>query len=187
MHKRLCACGCGDRVTPKVESQHMNALAPAALASQVLDQNRGLVRRKKKFKAIGFPAPFRQRLAMGNTTEIDDRSRVTPDVESQHMNALAPADRASQVLVQNRKLVHRKKKSKAIGFHAPSHQRLAMGNTTEIDDIDMDLDNNDPLSLDPSESMVMGEDLDEAYGSGQFAPHVERSKFFQKYQSYQPS
>jgi hypothetical protein len=180
MHKRLCACGCGDRVTPKVESQHMNALAPAALASQVLDQNRRLVRRKKKSKAIGFPASFRQRLAMGNTTEIDDR--VTPKVESQHMNALAPAVQASQVLVQNRKLVHRKKKSKAIGFHAPSRQQLAMGNTTDIDD--MDIDDNDPVSLDSSESMM---DLDEAYGSGQFAPHVERSKFFQKYQSYQPS
>lgn len=74
MHKRLCACGCGDRVTPKVESQHMNALAPAALASQVLDKNRGLIRRKKrsKAKAIGFPAPFHRRLAMGNTTGIDD-------------------------------------------------------------------------------------------------------------------
>ena len=72
MHKRLCACGCGERVTRKVELQHMNALAPAVLASQVLDQNRRLVRRKKKSKAIGFPAPFRRRLAMGNTTEIDD-------------------------------------------------------------------------------------------------------------------
>lgn len=52
----------------------MNALAPAVLASQVLDKNRGLLRRKKrsKAKAIGFPAPFHRRLAMGNTIEIDD-------------------------------------------------------------------------------------------------------------------
>lgn len=73
MHKRLCACGCGNRVTRKVELQHMNSLAPAVLGSQVLDLNRKLVRRKKKkTKAIGFPAPLRQRLAMENTTEIDD-------------------------------------------------------------------------------------------------------------------
>ena len=73
MHKRLCACGCGDQVTRKVELQHMNSLTPAVLASQVLDQNRRLVRKKKKkSKAIGFPAPLRRRLAMRNATEIDD-------------------------------------------------------------------------------------------------------------------
>jgi len=72
MHKRLCACGCGERVTRKVESQHINALAPALLTSQVLDRNRRLIRRKKRSQAIGFPAPFRQQLTMGNTTEIDN-------------------------------------------------------------------------------------------------------------------
>jgi len=106
------------------------------------------------------------------------------------MNALAPAVLASQVLDQNRRLVRRKKKSKAIGFPAPFRRRLAMGNTTEIDD--MDVDDNDPVSLDFSESMAMGEDLDvamgedldETYGqstlrrSGRIAPHVEHSKSF---------
>ena len=71
MHKRLCACGCEQQVTQKVESQHMNALAPALLASQVLDQNRTLISRKKRSQAIGFPAHFCQQLAMANTTEID--------------------------------------------------------------------------------------------------------------------
>jgi hypothetical protein len=121
MLKRLCACGCGDQVTQKVESQHLNALAPSILASQVLKKNRKLVRQKKKSKAIGFPAPLRQQLAMRNTTEIDD----------------------------------------------------------------MDLDDNDPVSLNSSESMMMGEDIDEAYGqsrlrrSGRTALHVEHSKLFQ--------
>ena len=62
----------------------MNVLTPAILASQVLDQNRKLVRQKKKSKAIGFPAPFRERLTMGNATEIDDMAiddndPVSPD------------------------------------------------------------------------------------------------------------
>jgi hypothetical protein len=88
MRKRLCACGCGDRVTAKVESQHMNVLAPAVLASQVLDQNRRSIRRKKRSRPIGFPAPFRQRLAMGmsgpsGTTDheidVDDNVPVSPN------------------------------------------------------------------------------------------------------------
>ena len=83
------------------------------------------------------------------------------------MNSLAPAVLASQVLDQNRKSVRRKKKSKAIpiGFPAPLRRRLTMRKTTEIND--MDLDDDDPVvSLHSSESMsmMMGEDLDEAYG-----------------------
>ena len=70
--KRLCACGCGERVAKKVEEQHMNALAPAFLTSQVLNQNRRLIRRKKISQAIGFPSRVRQQLSMGNTTEIDN-------------------------------------------------------------------------------------------------------------------
>jgi hypothetical protein len=97
------------------------------------------------------------------------------------MNVLAPAVLASQVLDQNRRLVRRKKKSKAIGFPASFRQRLTMGDATEI--ADMDLDDNDPVSLNFSESMMMGEDLDEAYGqssrSGWIVPHVEHSKSFQ--------
>jgi hypothetical protein len=124
MHKRLCACGCGNRVTLKVELQHINALAPGILASQVLDQNQRLV-------------PWR------------------------------------------------KKKCKAIGFFTPVHQQLTMGNTTEIADMDIDLDDKDSVSLNFSESMMMGEDLDKAYGqsrlhhSGWIASHVEDSKSFQ--------
>ena len=101
------------------------------------------------------------------------------------MNALAPAVLASQILDQNRKLVRRKKRSKAIGFPTPLRQRLAMRNTTEMDE--MDLDANDPVTLahDSSESMMMGEDLDEVYHqsrlhrSGRIARHVEHSKSFQ--------
>jgi hypothetical protein len=70
MRKQLCACGCGNMVTRKVESQHMNALAPAFLASQVFDQNRRSIQQKKRSKATKFPPPFRQRPAMQNTTDI---------------------------------------------------------------------------------------------------------------------
>ena len=70
--KRLCSCGCGERVARKVEEQHMNALAPAFLTSQVLNQNRRLIRRKKRSQTIGFPSRVRQQLSMGNTTEIDN-------------------------------------------------------------------------------------------------------------------
>jgi hypothetical protein len=79
MHKRLCACGCGDRVTRKVELQHMNALNPAVAASRVLDQNPRLNRRKKRSQTIGFPAPLRRKLAMGpgNTTDHAEPSGST--------------------------------------------------------------------------------------------------------------
>jgi hypothetical protein len=72
MPKQLCACGCGVQVTRKIELQHMHSLAPSVLASQVLDQNRKLIHRKKKSQAFGFPAPFRQRLAMnpGNNDPV---------------------------------------------------------------------------------------------------------------------
>lgn len=69
MRKRLCACGCGDRVTKKVEAQHMNVLTPGLLASQVLAQNRRSIQRKKRSEAIGFPAPFRRRLAMDDPVD----------------------------------------------------------------------------------------------------------------------
>src|SRR6202789_84326 len=72
MAKRLCACGCGDRVTRKVEEQHINALAPSLLTSQVLNQNRRLIRQKKRSQVIGFPSRVRQQLAMGNTTITDN-------------------------------------------------------------------------------------------------------------------
>jgi hypothetical protein len=85
--KRLCACGCGNRVLPKVELQHMNAHAPAVLASQVLDQNRRLIRRKKRSQAIGFHAPFRQQLAMGNTTEVDDIDHDDIDNDAVSVNS----------------------------------------------------------------------------------------------------
>ena len=96
MHKRLCACGCGERVTPKVESQHLNALAPALLTSQVLDQNRRLIRRKKRSQPVGFPAPLRQRLVMGNTTDSSTMMGEDLDYEvygqsrSGHSRRIAP-------------------------------------------------------------------------------------------------
>ena len=84
MRKQLCACGCGDRVTRKVELQHMSGLAPVVLASQVLDQNRRLIRRKQRSQAIGFPAFSHQRLAMEDDVDIvnmdlDDDDAVLPD------------------------------------------------------------------------------------------------------------
>jgi hypothetical protein len=78
MPKRLCACGCGVQVTHKIESQHMNALAPTVLASQVLDQNRKLIQRKKKSQAVGFPAPFRRRLAMQMDPHNNDPALDSP-------------------------------------------------------------------------------------------------------------
>jgi hypothetical protein len=150
MRKRLCACGCGVKVTPKVESQHMSVLSTAALASQVLDQNPGLVRRKKS-KTVGFPAPFRLRHGMGNTTEINNMD----------------LDDNVPVSVNS------------------SSQRLAKGKSAEINN--MDLDDNNPVSFNSSdhESMMMGDDPDEAYGrlgldrSGRIAPCVEYSESFQ--------
>jgi len=62
------------------------------------------------------------------------------------MTALTPAILASQVLNQNRTVILWKKRSHAFGFTTPVSQRLAMSD-------------NDPASLD---SMMMGEDLDEA-------------------------
>ena len=50
--------------------QHINALAPALLTSQVLDQNQRLIRRKKRSQAIGFSTPLHRRLAMGNTDPV---------------------------------------------------------------------------------------------------------------------
>ena len=86
--KRLCSCGCGERVARKVEEQHMNALAPALLTSQVLNQNRRLIRRKKRSQAIGFPSRVRQQLiaSMGNTTEIDNMD-IDRDVSLDHDEA----------------------------------------------------------------------------------------------------
>jgi hypothetical protein len=54
----------------------MGAFAPAVLTSQVLDQNQRLIRRKKRYQAIGFSTPFRWRLAIGNITEIDVNSSI---------------------------------------------------------------------------------------------------------------
>jgi hypothetical protein len=128
MHKRLCACGCGDRVTRKVELQHMNALAPAVLASQVLEQNRRLVRRKKKPTAIGFPTPLRQRLAMRNATEFDNMGLDDNHPVSVKSSETMTMGEDDGPLDQHRRLARRKEKSKA----------------TEFDN--MDLDDDDPVS-----------------------------------------
>src|ERR1700722_465864 len=71
MRKLLCACGCGDRVTQKVERRHINALAPALLASEVLVTNQRLKTHKKRSQAIPFPTPFPQQLTMQNISQID--------------------------------------------------------------------------------------------------------------------
>jgi hypothetical protein len=72
MRKQLCACGCGELVTQKVEMQHISALAPALLTSQVLDQNQRLIQWKKRSQAIGFSTPLHWQLVMGNTSKIND-------------------------------------------------------------------------------------------------------------------
>ena len=118
----------------------MNVSTAAVLASQVFDQNRGMVRWKRKTKAIGYPALFRQQLTMRNATEVPDM-----DVDNNP---------------------------------APFRQRLTVRNATEV--VDMDVDDNDPAPLNFSESVMMGEDFDEAYSrSGQMVPHVEHSKSLQ--------
>jgi hypothetical protein len=78
--------------------------------------------------------------------------QVTQNVESQHLNVLAPALLVSDVLAQNRRKIGRKNRSQV---SAPFRRQLVMGNTTGIDDMDVD---------DIGSSMVMGEDLDESYG-----------------------
>jgi hypothetical protein len=52
--------------------QHISALAPALLTSQVLDQNQRLIQQKKRSLAIGSSTPLHQQLVIGNTSEIDD-------------------------------------------------------------------------------------------------------------------
>src|SRR6202789_2707763 len=52
MQKRLCACGCGERVTRKVEAQHINALAPALLTSQVLERSLLSPTVSERFRAV---------------------------------------------------------------------------------------------------------------------------------------
>ena len=73
MHKQLCAGGCGNQVTQKVEWQHLNVLGPASLASQVLRQNQPLIRYKKRSHTEIFP-PFPQQptIELENISEIDD-------------------------------------------------------------------------------------------------------------------
>lgn len=65
MRKQLCACGCGDRVTPKVERRHITAVAPALLASQVLEQNQMFRRRRN----IGLSPPFHQQPSLQNLSQ----------------------------------------------------------------------------------------------------------------------
>lgn len=65
----------------------MNVLTPALLASQVLNQNQRSIQRKKRSQAIGFPAPFRRRLAMDNITEVNPVDYAGPSGDS---NTLSP-------------------------------------------------------------------------------------------------
>ena len=84
MRKLLCACGCGSRVTRKVEWQHMKALGPTLLASQVLVQNPTLIRHKKR----SHPTPFHPQLTMHNTSEINDNFYMDHAGPSGHTNNL---------------------------------------------------------------------------------------------------
>lgn len=89
MRKLLCACGCGDRVTQKVERRHLNALAPELLASQVLQQNQTLIRRKKRSR---FDPLFHQQLPMRNIGEINDEfgmNHAGPSGLTNHPDALS--------------------------------------------------------------------------------------------------
>jgi len=48
MVKRLCACGCDNRVTQRTESRHLNGQGPLLLASSVLSQSRSLVQSRSQ-------------------------------------------------------------------------------------------------------------------------------------------
>src|ERR1700679_2824431 len=164
MAKRLCACGCGDRVTRKVEEQHINALAPSLLTSQVLNQNRRLIRQKKRSQVIGFPSRVRQQLAMGNTTITDNMDIDHDDNEHVSLDSsmMMGEDLDHEAYGQS---MSRSGRSRHVAPHAgPSS---------------LTHDDNEHVSLDSS--MMMGEDLDhEAYGqsmsrsgrSRHVAPHA---------------
>ena len=76
MGKQPCTCGCGHRVTQKLELQHINSLGPSFLASEVLAQNQGLVVHKKpsqpsaqhlrKYQPIGMSGAVHQQLSHQN-------------------------------------------------------------------------------------------------------------------------
>jgi hypothetical protein len=145
MRKQLCACGCGNKVSQKVESRHMSALAPALLVSQVLDQNKRLIRRKKRSRVIGSPAPFRQQLAMGNTTRIDDMDMDHDDDEDFYMDHPGPSALSDDD-----------------GLDPLSHNSpIMMGEDPTNADADMD----ERASSPPNDDAGMGENFDdEVYG-----------------------
>ena len=75
MAKRLCACGCNNRVNQKTESRHLNRQGPSLLASSVLSQSLPLAQnrgqgsqprpksshRPAKQELIGRPGLLRRR------------------------------------------------------------------------------------------------------------------------------
>jgi hypothetical protein len=82
--KRLCACGCTSYVTRIVELGHLNGKRPALLSTNILSQNRSLLRRRKqafklqllspsrrtrKQELIGHPTPARQALLSRKASE----------------------------------------------------------------------------------------------------------------------
>lgn len=174
MHKRLCACGCGERVTVKVESQHMNALAPGNLASQVLNQNRRLVHRKKKRKAIGFPAPVRQRLTTTETADmdmdIDDNDPVSLDF--------------SEPMMMGEDIDENSKSFQNINHISQVDQNIYVDHAGPSGLTHDDILLPDPLHED-IDNAGMGDNLNCGAGptnlrrSRRIAPHVKHSKSFQ--------
>ena len=57
--QRLCACGCGIRVTRRTERRHESGQGPALLTSKILAQNRALLRStQKRFRAGQRKSPL---------------------------------------------------------------------------------------------------------------------------------
>jgi hypothetical protein len=83
VRKRLCACGCGNQVTAKLEFQHLNVLTPTILASQVLNRNQTVIRRKKRSHAVGFSTSVHQRLGMSNNNpaSLDSSMMMGEDLD----------------------------------------------------------------------------------------------------------
>lgn len=178
MHKRLCACGCGDRVTRKVEGQHINVLTPAVLASQVLDQNPRL-HRKKKSQSIGFPQPLRQRLAMDKISEIDNMDHAGPSHLTNHTDPVSL--HSSKMMGENLDgplNEHRSgpsaryvKQSKFFETISQLHQHF------HIDHAGLSGHTYHPVSL--HSPKMMGENLDGQLNEHRHARYVKQSKFFE--------
>jgi hypothetical protein len=166
--KQLCACGCGNRVTSKVELQHLNAIAPAALASQVLDQNRRLIRRKKRSQTIGFHAPFRQQLAVPNAADIDnmDHDVDNDPVDEEDLDIYMDHAGPSTLAKDDDDEVYGQSKLRIAPHEGPSGltDDDSLFPDPPHEDLSMDIDSPAPSPL-PNDDAGMGENFDgEVYG-----------------------